>query len=201
MIFNLSNLILGFIVSIYLFISSKYIGRKNTFLANQFYLLFLLICVLIVYPYNKNIGIVLLLIAMISHSPVFKEAFIDFAGIENEEKKNPNELETRETNYTNTINKRRDIVLDNKLKQEEKKMSLFEDQGIISPLEKDIVKEIQRQFEEDIDLLTTDDFTKLIKYTDEGDPINAGLLPKEIDPSKYNIDYNQLVRTGEIIKF
>ncbi len=201
MIFNLTNLILGLIVSLYLYISSKYIGKKNTFLANQFYLLFLLICVIIVYPYNKNIGIILLLIAMISHSPVFKEAFIDLAGIENEEKQNPNELESRESNYMNTIDKRRTNILDKKLKEEEKRMDLLEEQGIITPLEKDIVKEIQRQFEEDIDLLTTDDFSKLIKYTDEGDPINAGLLPKEIDPSKYNIDYNQLIRTGEIIKF
>lgn len=80
-------------------------------------------------------------------------------------------------------------------------MNILEEEGIISPLEKDIVKEIQRQFEEDIDIIKTDDFSKLIKYTDEGDPINAGLLPKEIDSSKDGLDYTQLVRTGQVIKF
>jgi hypothetical protein len=198
MIFNLTNLILGSIIVVYLIVCSKYIGQKNTIIANQFYLLFLLICVLITYPYNKQIGITLLLIAMISHSPVFKEAFVDYMGNETSE---PNELETRESNYINTIDKRKKDNLTVKLNQEEKKMNIFEEEGIISPLEKDIVREIQRQFEEDIDMIMTDDFSKLLKYTDEGDPINAGLLPKEIDSTKYGLDYNQLVRTGQIIKF
>ena len=56
-------------------------------------------------------------------------------------------------------------------------------------------------FVEDIDLITTDDFEKISKYTDEGDPINAGLLPKQINPERYGIDYNQLVRIGKVIKF
>jgi hypothetical protein len=196
--FNLTNLLLGSIIVIYLIVCSKYIGKKNTIIANQFYLLFLLICVLIAYPYNKQIGITLLLIAMISHSPVFKEAFADYIG---DEIPKPNELESRESNYISTIDKRKKKNLNDKLKQEEKRMDILEEEGIISPLEKDIVREIQRQFEEDIDIITTDDFSKLIKYTDEGDPINAGLLPKEIDSSKDVLDYNQLVRTGQIINF
>jgi hypothetical protein len=80
-------------------------------------------------------------------------------------------------------------------------MNLLEEEGNITPLEKEIVREIQRQFEEDIDLITTDDFEKISKYTDEGDPINAGLLPKQINPEKYGLDYNQLVRIGKVIKF
>lgn len=196
--FNLTNLILGLIIVIYLIVCSKYIGKKNTIIANNFYLLLLLICVLITYPYNKQIGITLLLIAMISHSPVFKEAFADYMGGETPA---PNELESRESNYINTIDKRKKKNLNDKLNQEEKRMNILEEEGIISPLEKDIVKEIQRQFEEDIDIIKTDDFSKLIKYTDEGDPINAGLLPKEIDSSKDGLDYTQLVRTGQVIKF
>lgn len=102
--FNLTNLILGLIIVIYLIVCSKYIGKKNTIIANNFYLLLLLICVLITYPYNKQIGITLLLIAMISHSPVFKEAFADYMGGETPA---PNELESRESNYINTIDKRK----------------------------------------------------------------------------------------------
>jgi hypothetical protein len=80
-------------------------------------------------------------------------------------------------------------------------MLLLEKEDIITPLEKEIVREVQRQFEEDIDLITTDNFNKLLQYTDEGDPINAGLIPKEIDPNNAGIDYNQLVRIGNVIKF
>jgi len=199
MIFTRTNLILGLILVIYLVCCSKYIGKKNTIIANQFYLLFLLLCVLIIYPYNKQIGITLLLIAMISHSPVFTEAYTDFLGYDKE--MDNNELESRESNFINTIEKRRQKALENKLSQEENRMNLLEEEGIISPLEKEIVREIQRQFEEDIDLITTDDFEKLLKYTDEGDPINAGLLPKEINPQQTSIDYNQLVRTGQVIRF
>ena len=150
MIFNLTNLILGLIIVVYLIVCSKYIGKKNTIIANQFYLLFLLICVLITYPYNKQIGITLLLIAMISHSPVFREAFVDYMGSETPA---PNEIEIRESNYMDTINKRKKENLNTKLNQEEKRMNIFEEEGIISPLEKDIVREIQRQFEEDIEAI------------------------------------------------
>ena len=41
---------------------------------------------------------------MISHSPVFREAFVDYMGSETPA---PKELEIRESNYMDTINKRK----------------------------------------------------------------------------------------------
>jgi hypothetical protein len=189
------NIFLGLVLITYLVVCSKYIGCRGNLFKNQIYLLILLICVIIIYPYHKQTGITLLLIAMISNSPVFKEAFSDF---------NPtsdNELENRESNFKLSIEKRKDQSREEQLKKQDPRMNLLEDQEIITPLEKEIVREVQRQFEEDIDLITTDDFSKLLKYTDEGDPINAGLLPKVVDPKNASIDYNQLVRIGSIVKF
>ena len=195
MLLTKTNIFLALVLITYLVVCSKYIGCRQNLFKNQIYLLILLICVIIIYPYQKQAGITLLLIAMISNSPVFKEAFSDF---------NPtsdNELENRESNFNLSIEKRKDLTLDNKLKQQDARMKLLEDQEIITPLETEIVREVQRQFVEDIDLITTDDFSKLLKYTDEGDPINAGLLPKEIDQKREGIDYNQLVRIGSVVKF
>ena len=195
MLLTKTNIFLALVLITYLVVCSKYIGCRQNLFKNQIYLLILLICVIIIYPYHKQTGITLLLIAMISNSPVFKEAFSDF---------NPtsdNELENRESNFNLSIEKRKDLTLDNKLKQQDARMKLLEDQEIITPLETEIVREVQRQFVEDIDLITTDDFSKLLKYTDEGDPINAGLLPKEIDQKREGIDYNQLVRIGSVVKF
>ena len=195
MLLTKTNIFLGLILITYLVVCSKYVGCRQNLFKNQIYLLILLICVMIIYPYHKQTGITLLLIAIISNSPVFKEAFSDF---------NPtsdNELENRESNFNLLIEKRKELSVDSKLKQQDTRMKLLEDQEIITPLEKEIVREVQRQFVEDIDLITTDDFSKLLQYTDEGDPINAGLLPKEIDQQREGLDYNQLVRIGSIIKF
>jgi hypothetical protein len=194
MLLTKTNIFLAGILIAYLVCCSKYIGKKHNIFTNQLYLLFLLICIIIIYPHHKQAGITLLLIVMISKSPVFIETFID-------QTSPPNELESIESNYNQTNYKRRQASLDDKLLKENTRMNLLEEEGNISPLEKEIVREIQRQFEEDIDLITTDDFEKISKYTDEGDPINAGLLPKEINPEKYGIDYDQLVRIGQVIKF
>jgi hypothetical protein len=191
------NIFLAGVLIAYIVCCSKYIGQKNTVFTNQLYLLFLLICVIIIYPYHKQAGITLLLIVMISKSPVFLENF----ETETQQTPIPNELESIESNYNQTIDKRRQQSLETKLQMEDTRMNLLEEEGNITPLEKEIVREIQRQFEEDIDLITTDDFEKISKYTDEGDPINAGLLPKQINPERYGIDYNQLVRIGKVIKF
>ena len=67
----------------------------------------------------------------------------------------------------------------------------------MTPLEVNIISDIQRQFDDQINIITTDDFDKIAKYTDEGDPINAGLLPRIINRS--GIDYDQLVIAGKII--
>lgn len=191
------NIFLAGVLIAYIVCCSKYIGQKNTVFTNQLYLLFLLICVIIIYPYHKQAGITLLLIVMISKSPVFLENFETAT----QQTPIPNELESIESNYNQTIDKRRQQSLETKLQMEDTRMNLLEEEGNITPLEKELVREIQRQFEEDIDLITTDDFEKISKYTDEGDPINAGLLPKQINPEKYGIDYNQLVRIGKVIKF
>ncbi len=196
MLLTKTNIFLAGVLIAYLVCCSKYIGKKHNVFTNQLYLLFLLICVIIIYPYHKQAGITLLLIVMISKSPVFLENFETPS-----ETPKPNELESIESNYNQTIDKRRQQSLEDKLQSENTRMNLLEEEGNITPLEKEIVREIQRQFEEDIDLITTDDFEKISKYTDEGDPINAGLLPKQINPEKYGIDYNQLVRIGKVIKF
>jgi hypothetical protein len=198
MLLTKTNIFLAGVLVAYLVCCSKYIGTKNHIFTNQIYLLILLICVIIIYPYNKQAGITLLLIVMISKSPVFLEQFESSSPTSTP---TPNELESIESNYNQTIDKRRQQSLDEKLSKEDTRMNLLEEEGNITPLEREIVREIQRQFEEDIDLITTDDFEKISKYTDEGDPINAGLLPKEINQDKYGIDYNQLVRIGKVIKF
>jgi hypothetical protein len=197
MLLTKTNIFLAGVLIAYLVCCSKYIGQKHTVFTNQLYLLFLLICVIIIYPYHKQAGITLLLIVMISKSPVFLENFETVI----QQTPIPNELESTESNYNQTIDKRRQQSLEDKLQSENTRMNLLEQEGNITPLEKEIVREIQRQFEEDIDLIATDDFEKISKYTDEGDPINAGLLPKQINPERYGIDYNQLVRIGKVIKF
>lgn len=198
MLLTKTNILLAGVLVAYLVCCSKYIGKKNNIFTNQIYLLILLICVIIIYPYNKQAGITLLLIVMISKSPVFLEQFESPSPTITPQ---PNELESIESNYNQTIDKRRQKSLDEKLIKEDTKMNILKEEGNITPLEKEIVREIQRQFEEDIDLITTDDFEKISKYTDEGDPINAGLLPKQINPDKSGIDYDQLVRIGKVIKF
>ncbi len=199
MILTRTNIFLGLVLITYLVICSKYIGCKNNLFKNQIYLLILLICVIIIYPYHQQAGITLLLIAMISNSPVFKEAYTDF--MNGSTNTDINKLESTESNFQQTIEKRRQKNLDYNLEKQDLRMLLLEKEEIITPLEKEIVREVQRQFEEDIDLITTDNFNKLLQYTDEGDPINAGLIPKDIDPNNSGIDYNQLVRIGNVIKF
>jgi hypothetical protein len=196
MILNKTNIFLALVLVTYLVVCSKYVGCKNNLFKNQIYLLILLICVIIIYPYHRQAGITLLLIAIISNSPVFKEAYADYMGDQN-----VNKLENIESNFNQTLEKRKQISLNTNLDNQEPRMLLLEKEDIITPLEKEIVREVQRQFEEDIDLITTDNFNKLLQYTDEGDPINAGLIPKEIDPNNAGIDYNQLVRIGNVIKF
>ena len=137
---------------------------------------------------------------MASHSPVFKEAFNDFSDTVSN-KLYDNELENQESNYDISLKQRQNKVSEEKLKQEEPRMNLLEKEEIIQPLEKEIIREIQRQFEEDIDLIITDDFEKISKFTDEGDPINAGLLPKSSNSNYSSIDYDNLVKTGNLIKF
>ena len=200
MLLTKTNLLLSAVLILYLLCCSKYIGKKNTIFSNQIYLLFLLICVIVVYSYHKQAGITLLIIAMASHSPVFKEAFTDFTDTVSN-KLYDNELENQESNYDISLKQRQNKVSEDKLKQEEPRMNLLEKEEIIQPLEKEIIREIQRQFEEDIDLIITDDFEKISKFTDEGDPINAGLLPKSSNLNYSSIDYDNLVKTGQLIKF
>lgn len=200
MLLTKTNLLLSAVLILYLLCCSKYIGKKNTIFSNRIYLLFLLICVIVVYSYHKQAGITLLIIAMASHSPVFKEAFSDFTDTVSN-KLYDNELENQESNYDISLKQRQNKVSEIKLRQEEPKMNRFEIEDIIQPLEKEIIREIQRQFEEDIDLIITDDFEKISKFTDEGDPINAGLLPKSSNLNYSSIDYDNLVKTGQLIKF
>ena len=200
MLLTKTNLLLSAILILYLLCCSKYIGKKNTIFSNQIFLLFLLISVIVVYSYHKQAGITLLIIAMASHSPVFKEAFNDFSDTVSN-KLYDNELENQESNYDISLKQRQNKVSEEKLKQEEPRMNLLEKEEIIQPLEKEIIREIQRQFEEDIDLIITDDFEKISKFTDEGDPINAGLLPKSSNSNYSSIDYDNLVKTGNLIKF
>ena len=147
-----TNLLLSFILILYLFCCSKYIGIKNSIFSNKIYLLFLLICVIVVYYYHKQAGITLLIIAMATHSPVFRETFSDFTDTVTN-KLNNNELENQESNYDISVKLRKNQLIEEKLKQEEPRMNQLEKEEIIQPLEKEIIREIQRKFEEDIDLI------------------------------------------------
>jgi hypothetical protein len=185
------NLFLGCVFALYVLCASKYIGYKDSIFYSNFYKLILLIGVLIIYPYHKQAGVILLIIVMITHFPMFREKF------ENLMTPSPNKLENKESNYDITIEKRQKI--DEKIAKEQPRFELLKDDGIITPLEQSVISDIQRQFDDQIDIIVTDDFEKIASYTDEGDPINAGLLPKTI--TKSSIDYDQLILAGKIINF
>jgi chromosome segregation ATPase len=112
MLLTRTNLLLSAVLILYLLCCSKYVGKKNTVFGNQFYLLFLLICVIIVYSYHKQAGITLLIIAMASHSPVFKEAFSDFTDTVSN-KINSNKLENQESNYGISLEQRKNQQIEN----------------------------------------------------------------------------------------
>lgn len=209
------NVFLGIIFALFILFASKHIGDKKSILFNNYFKLFLLVSILIVYPYNKQFGVILLIIVIVLQSALFKERFVDFIATptptptpfvtESTEKTyEENKLEKIESNYNASIKKRtQDNLMDAKKLREiqDKRLTLYQDEGLLEPLEKKMIEEIQQKFNDDIDLLTTDDFKKISQYTDEGDPINAGLLPVEIDPQKAGINYEDLIKTGEIIKF
>lgn len=175
-----TNLLLGLLLILYIICSSKYIDKKDSIFYNQFYKLMLLILVLIVYPYHKQAGVIVLIIALITHLPVFKEAFSNLVT------PSPNIIENRESNYQE-VKKRRELRLNALLEQ-----------GHITSLEKDIIKEIELQFEGELDILKTDQ-PELYKYTDEGNAVDMGLLPNKINLDELN--YESLVRDGQIILF
>lgn len=68
----------------------------------------------------------------------------------------------------------------------------------ITPLEKDIIFEIQKSFGLDLDILRTNDLKQISNYTDEGDPMSVG-LPNPIDESV--LEYDKLVQEDKIIDF
>ncbi len=209
------NLFLGIIFALYVLCASKYIGNKDSIFYSNFYKLILLVGVLIIYPYHKQAGVILLIIVMVTHLPVFREKFADFissptsstpsptqtALTRTDYELTPNKLENQESNYELTIEKRKEAVINKKVDDEQARLKLLNQENIISPLDSQIISEIQRQFDDEIDLITTDDFEKISKYTDEGDPINAGLLPRVIENKRNNIDYDQLITAGKVIMF
>ncbi len=210
------NLFLGIIFALYVLCASKYIGNKDSIFYSNFYKLILLVGVLIIYPYHKQAGVILLIIVMVTHLPVFREKFADFissptstsstsstqtALTTTDYELTPNKLENQESNYELTIEKRKEAVINKKVDDEQARLKLLNQENIISPLDSQIISEIQRQFDDEIDLITTDDFEKISKYTDEGDPINAGLLPRVIENKRNNIDYDQLITAGKVIMF
>jgi hypothetical protein len=199
------NLFLGAIFALYVLCASRYIGYKDSIFYSNFYKLVLLISVLVIYPYNKQAGVILLIIVMVTHLPIFREKFESFISTMTPEPNtltlptlSPNKLENRESNFDLTIEKRKGI--EKKIDEEKPRMDLLKEEKLITPLEQKIISEIQRNFDDDIDIITTDDFEKISKYTDEGNPINAGLLPKAIDIKSSGIDYNDLIRAGKVIE-
>jgi hypothetical protein len=154
----------------------------------------LLILVLIVYPYHKQAGVIVLIIALITHLPIFKEAFTTLITPE------PNIIENRESNYEISNSKR--LIDQEKIKEVKKRrevrLNALLEQGHITPLEKDIIKEIELQFEGELDILKKDQ-PYLHMYTDEGNAVDVGLLPDKINLD--DINYESLVRDGQIISF
>jgi hypothetical protein len=200
--FSKFNLFLGVVFAIYVLCASKYIGNKDSIFYSNFYKLLLLIGVLIIYPYHKQAGITLLIIVMVTHLPIFREKFESFVGSMTPSPTStvtlsPNKLENIESNYDISIKKRQ--YIEKAIQKEQPRLELLQEDNIITPLEKKIISDIQRQFDDQIDIIKTDDFEKISKYTDEGDPINAGLLPKMINKS--DIDYDQLILAGKVLDF
>ncbi len=217
------NIILGIFFASFILFASKHIDDKKSVLFNNYFKLFLLIGILIIYPYNKQIGIIILIIVIVLQSSLFKERFVDFITPQplkssvyptptytsssnnvSEKKIEENELEKIESNYKVSIDKRKKEKEQDGVKNkiiQDKRLNMYQDEGLINPLEKKVIDEIQQKFNDNIGLLKTDDFKKISQYTDEGDPINAGLLPLEIDSEKAGINYEDLVKSGEIIKF
>lgn len=189
-----TNLLLGLLLILYIICSSKFIDKKDSIFYNQFYKLMLLILVLIVYPYHKQAGVIVLIIALITHLPIFKEAFTTLITPE------PNIIENRESNYEISNSKR--LIDQEKIKEVKKRrevrLNALLEQGHITPLEKDIIKEIELQFEGELDILKKDQ-PNLHMYTDEGNAVDVGLLPDKINLD--DINYESLVRDGQIISF
>jgi hypothetical protein len=203
------NLFLGAIFALYVLCASKYIGHKDSIFYSNFYKLVLLVGVLVIYPYNKQAGVILLIIVMVTHLPIFREKIEAFISATPETGNgtgngnvlptlSPNKLESRESNFDLTIEKRKGI--DKKVENEKPRMDLLREEKIITPLEQKIISEIQRNYDDEIDIITTDDFEKISKYTDEGNPIDAGLLPKAIDIKASGIDYSDLIKAGKVIE-
>lgn len=200
------NLFLSLVIVLYIICASKYIDHRDSIFYSQFYKLGLLIAVLIVYPYHKRAGIAILIIALITHLPVFKEKFTNL--MNSTLTPPPNRLENIESNYnvmenkrTNTTNKMNDLEKIREKKKERKlRMEMLVKQGHVSPLEKEMIEEIEIQFENDLLQLKSDD-ENLYKFTDEGDPINAGLLPKNINLDQTGLNYDSLIKSGQIIIF
>jgi hypothetical protein len=198
------NLFLGAIFALYVLCASKYIGHKDSIFYSNFYKLVLLVGVLVIYPYNKQAGVILLIIVMVTHLPIFREKIEGFITATSEPGTaslptlSPNKLENRESNFDLTIQKRKGI--EKRVADEKPRMDLLKEEKLITPLEQKIISEIQRNYDDDIDIITTDDFEKISKYTDEGNPIDAGLLPKAIDIKASGIDYNDLIRAGKVIE-
>lgn len=192
-----TNCLLSFIIVTYIICASKYIDHRDSIFYSQFYKLVLLIGVLMVYPYHQRAGIALLIIALITHLPVFKEKFTNLITTPP-----PDRIENRESNYEISKNKRLvdlEKIKEKKRKREHRLKRLLE-QGHISPLEKDTIKEIEKKFEKDLDYLKSDN-PYLHQYTDEGNPTDVGLLPKTINLEKSGLDYQSLVKEGHVIQF
>jgi hypothetical protein len=167
------NIFLGILFATFILFASKHIGDKKSILFNNYFKLLLLISILIIYPYNKQAGVIILIIVIVLQSAIFKERFEDFISSKSNEdnednEDNDNELEKIESNYNDSIKKRKinseEDATKNK-KTQEKRLKMYQDEGLIDPLEKKVIEEIQQKFNDNIDLLTTDDFNKISKYT------------------------------------
>jgi len=192
------NCFLSLIIVLYIICASKYIDRKDSIFYSQFYKLVLLIGVLVVYPYHQRAGIALLIIALITHLPVFKEKFTNLLG----PTPPPNRLENVESNYE--VMKKKRLNDQEKIKEKTKerklRMKMLVERGHISHLEKEMIEEIERTFEKDLDQLKSDN-KNLTKFTDEGDPVNAGLLPENINLENAGLNYDSLIKSGQVIRF
>jgi hypothetical protein len=166
--------------------------------------------IMAIYYKNKHFGSICLGLLIITYMRAKYEYFQNQNESKNELKIKdiPVENHSRpeiipESNYqsldilkTNDLNNKTDEQRNQKLLL--KRLELLSKNNEITPLEKDIVFEIQKSFGLDLDILKTNDFKTISQYTDEGEPSSVG-LPIPIDESL--LDYNRLVVENKIIDF
>lgn len=191
-----------FIIIIYL-LGFSYIDQKwlNYLYQNDTIKIILLLVIMSIYYKNKHLGSVCLGLLIITYMRTKYEYFQGNDDIPVQNYSRPEVIP--ESNYQSLDSLKAfqfDCNFDDQRNQRllMSRLESLTKNNEITPLEKDIIFEIQKSFGLDLDILRTNDLKKISKYTDEGDPMSVG-LPNPVDQSV--LEYDKLVQENKIIDF